>query len=70
MGAETHADDPKGETPELLREDEGRNTEVTSMMAEIHGPIVGEQAITPFLKTGTQIKALNLCRYSLAKPWN
>jgi len=35
---------------ELLREHEGRNAELTSMMAEIHGPIVDEQAITPFLK--------------------
>jgi len=70
VGARNHADDPKGKPPELLRESEGREAQLTTMMAEIHGPIVGEQAITPFLKTGTQIKALNLCRYSLAKPWN
>jgi len=37
-----HADDPKGKLPELSREDEGRNAEVTSMMAEIHGPTVDE----------------------------
>jgi hypothetical protein len=32
-----------------LREIEGTDAEVTSMMAENHGPIVDEQAITPFL---------------------
>jgi hypothetical protein len=42
VGAEIHADDPKRETPELLRESEGRGAEVTLMMAEIHGPIVDE----------------------------
>jgi hypothetical protein len=45
-----HADDPKGKPPELLREVEGRNAELASMMAEIHGPNSAEQAITPFLK--------------------
>jgi hypothetical protein len=45
---EVHADDPKGKLPELLRESEGREAEVTLMMAEIHGLIVDEQAITPF----------------------
>jgi hypothetical protein len=40
--SEDHADDPKGKPPELLREAEGANVEVTSMMAEIHGPIVDE----------------------------
>jgi hypothetical protein len=39
---------------ELLRESEETDAEMISMMAEIHGPIVGKQAITPFLKTGTQ----------------
>jgi hypothetical protein len=48
--AKVHADDPKGKPLELLRKHEGRNAEVISMMAEIHGPIVGEQAITPFGK--------------------
>jgi hypothetical protein len=48
---EIHADDPKGELPELSRETEGREAEVISMMAEIHGPKVDEQAITPFLKS-------------------
>ncbi len=43
-----HTDEPKRKTPELLREIEGTNAEVISMMAEIHGPIVDEQAITPF----------------------
>jgi hypothetical protein len=42
VGAEIHADDPKGEMPELSRESEGRSGEVTSMMAEIHGPTVDE----------------------------
>jgi len=37
---------------ELLRESEGLEAELTSMMAEIHGPIVDEQAITPFLNCG------------------
>ena len=45
-----HADDPKRRTLELLREDESRNAEVTPMMAGIHGPMVDEQAITPFLE--------------------
>jgi hypothetical protein len=31
-----------------LRESEGREAKSTTMMAEIHGPIGGEQAITPF----------------------
>ena len=47
-GARIHTDEPKRKTPELLREIEGTNAEVTSMMAEIHGLIVDEQAITPF----------------------
>ena len=46
-GARIHTDEPKRKTPELLREIEGTKAEVTSMMAEIHGPIVDEQAITP-----------------------
>jgi len=33
---------PKGKKPELSRETEDRNAEVISMMAEIHGPMVGE----------------------------
>jgi len=52
--AENRAADPKGKNLELLREAEGADAEVTSMMAEIHGPIGGEQAITPLLKAGTQ----------------
>jgi hypothetical protein len=40
--AEVHADDPKGKMPELSRESEGIDAEVTSMMAEIHGPKVDE----------------------------
>jgi hypothetical protein len=54
VGAENHAADPKGKNLELLRKAEGADAELTTMMAEIHGPIVGEQAITPFLKTGFQ----------------
>jgi len=46
-----HADEPKRKTLELLREDKGRKAESTSMMAEIHGPIVDEKAITPFLRS-------------------
>jgi hypothetical protein len=42
MGAGIHADNPKGKMPELSREREGREAEVTSMMAEIHGPTVDE----------------------------
>jgi hypothetical protein len=42
VGASIHADDPKGKLPELSREGEGREAEVTSMMAEIHGPMVDE----------------------------
>ena len=50
ISAENHAADPKGKKLELLRESEGLEAEVTSMMAGIHGPIVDEQAITPFGK--------------------
>ena len=38
--------------PELLRESEGADVELTSMMAENHGPLVDEQAITPFSRCG------------------
>jgi hypothetical protein len=40
--AKVHADEPKRKTPELSRENEGLDAEVTSMMAEIHGPKVDE----------------------------
>jgi hypothetical protein len=49
-GARIHADDPKGKPLELLREHEGRNAELASMMAEIHGPNGAEQAIKPILR--------------------
>jgi hypothetical protein len=40
--AGVHADDPKGKKPELSRESEGIDAEVTTMMAEIHGPKIDE----------------------------
>jgi hypothetical protein len=42
MRANVHADEPKRRTPELSRERESREAEVTPMMAEIHGPMVDE----------------------------
>ena len=41
---------PKGKGLELLRAAEGEDAEVAGRGVEIHGPMGGEQATTPFLK--------------------